>query len=110
MSQAAHSPAAGARVDRDRRAADNLERVIRDLYEIHDLGAITHFEHYTEPSRDGARTMDMFRLVFDNGRQAQMSYSAARQWCSGFFAGRNYPRPARGAAIAEVARITGDPH
>jgi hypothetical protein len=98
---APHSPAAGARADRDARQAANIERLIADLYEIHDLGAVAHFEHYTEPSRDGARTMDMFRLVFDNGRQATLTYSGCRQWCSGFFAGRHYPR---GGSIEEVAR------
>lgn len=102
MAAEPHSTAAGARVDRDRRTSANLERLISDLFEITDLGALRHFEHYVEPSRDGTRSLDMFRLVFANERQATLSYSGARQWCSGFFAGRSYPR---GVAVSQVATI-----
>lgn len=102
---------AAGRIDRDARHATNLERLIADLYEVHDLGAVRLFEHFTEPSRDGQRTMDMFRVTFPaartdrSDRQAVMTYSQVRAWLQGFFAGRDYPRPARVADVATIRHV-----
>lgn len=100
LEQARSAPSAQPHPASDPRHASNLERLIADLYEVYDLGALEHFEHLVEPHRDGSgRQVDLFRLVFPGGRQRQMPFSQARSWLAGFFAGRDYPR---GAARSTV--------
>lgn len=76
------------------RRAELLERVIGELYELHDLGAVTHFTHRDEPHRhEPGRVIDLFDVTLRGGRQIDLTLSQARIFLRGFFLGRDFPRP-----------------
>ena len=106
MSQPAPAARPRPATDRDARHNENVQRVIGQVYELVDLGHVTTFTHAVEPHPHRPDyTVDVFRLVFADGRQAQLPYSQLRQYLRGFFAGRHFPRDRPGVPVAEVTTI-----
>jgi hypothetical protein len=80
------------RLDEERRRG-NVEYVVRGLYEMHDDGAVSYFEHVEEPARtDLPHTVDVFRVVYAGGRQRTYPYAQARALIDGYRTGRDAGR------------------
>jgi hypothetical protein len=76
------------------RRAELLERVVAEMYELHDLGAVEHFTHRDEPHRSlPGLKVDLFTVTLRGGRVCDFTLAQARIFLRGFFLGRDFPRP-----------------
>jgi hypothetical protein len=81
--------------DRPRMTAARRAELLRELYELHDIGAVERFTHRDEPHRsEPDRVIDMFTVTLRGGREADFTLAQARIFLRGFFLGRDFPRGA----------------
>lgn len=70
----------------------NVDDVNRQLYELHDAGAVPHFEHRTEPGRhDPTQTVDVWDVTFaGEDRVWTYPYSQVRALLRGWRMAKRY--------------------